>query len=380
MGNKLKIGKFLPDMKLNMQAKRLKMSEKENFLYNIYYNNIYPQLEDIEIYRRTLLNKVFIQILLGPVFGLLLAFLDYWDKKNTLEAVLIGLISTVFFVLVLFLWNPNKKLFNTKLKKDYFHIFIKAFPEIKWWQREKEVSEILPDRELINSGLFSQFTRRKNDDEFAGSYNGVEFCVSEASLIMDDGFTKPSTIFQGLIIKIPFNKKIAQRTIIASQKEVSPLRLIILAIILLIPTIIKYTKNWWIGLIAIVVAALSGYTVLRLGMTNKEARSDIKLEDPKFSKRFKVFSEDDVEARYLLTPTFIAKFTKLEKIMKADSVKCSFYDNNIMIAVNSEKDFFEIGDLFKNTGDISTAMKFYEDVSIIFELIDYFKLSIKTGI
>ena len=358
------------------------MNEKENTLYNIYYNNIYPQLEDIETYRRTLLNKVFIQIICCPIGGFLLAFLNYLDKKNIFEAVLTGLICTAFFMLALILQNPNKKLFNTKLKKDYFHIFIKAFPEVKWWQREKVVSEILPDRELINSGLFSQFTRRKNDDEFAGSYNGVEFCVSETSLIMDDGFTKPSTIFQGLIIKIPFNKKIAQRTIISSQKEVSPLRLIILAIILLIPIIIKYTtfETWWIVLIAIVVAALSGYTVLRLGMTNKEARSNIKLEDPKFSKRFKVFSEDDVEARYLLTPTFIEKFTKLEKIMKTNSVKCSFYDNNIMIAVNSGKDFFEIGDLFKNTGDISTAAKFYEDLSIIFELIDYFKLNIKTGI
>ena len=91
-------------------------------------------------------------------------------------------------------------------------------------------------------------------------------------------------------------------------------------------------------------------------------------------------SEDEVEARYLLTPTFIEKFSKLKKVMKADTVKCSFYNNSIMIAVRSEKDFFELGNLFKNVSDLSTIENFYRDISIIFELIEYFKLDVKIGL
>ena len=73
-------------------------------------------------------------------------------------------------------------------------------------------------------------------------------------------------------------------------------------------------------------------------------------------------------------------FLKLKKVMKADTVKCSFYNNSIMIAVRSEKDFFELGSLFKNVSDLSTIENFYRDISIIFELIEYFKLDVKIGL
>lgn len=72
-------------------------------------------------------------------------------------------------------------------------------------------------------------------------------------------------------------------------------------------------ENILISLAAgVVVAAVLCFTT-SLRLTAKESKSDIKLEDINFSKNFDVYSEDEVEARYLLTPTFIEKFLKLKR-------------------------------------------------------------------
>ena len=360
------------------------MNEKENNLYSIYYGTIYPQIEDIETYRRTLLNKVFVNIFLGLIISLIIVITCYFDR-GLLSAVLLTPII-MFLITFIIVWgSPQLKLFSIKLKNDYFHTIIKIFAEIKLWQRNKEFSEVLPDIELLKSGLFRQFNRRKNDDEFRGVYKGVEFSVSESTLIMENGLTKPEIVFKGLIINFNSNKKIAQRTIIATREESSHTFLkaflgFVLGFLTMLLKMEPGIESLALGIITGLIVALPIYFYSSLNLTKKESNSEIKLEDPNFSKHFNVFSEDDVEARYLLTPTFIEKFTKLKKIMKASLVKCSFYDNSIMIAVTSDKDFFELGNLYKNVGDISTIKNFYDDISIILELIDYFNLDTRIGL
>ena len=39
----------------------------------------------------------------------------------------------------------------------------------------------------------------------------------------------------------------------------------------------------------------------------KEKLQDVKLEDISFDKRFNVYTKDQVEARYLTTPTFMER-------------------------------------------------------------------------
>ena len=362
------------------------MDEKQKILYNIFYKEISPKIADIEIFRRKLLNKVLLQVCLFiPFIGLLLGIVAYSENKNIYEAVFIAIIFTILFIIALYFLHPNKKIFANKMKKDYFLTVLKAFVEIKLWQSNQAVSNVIPDKELVESGLFGMFTERKNDDEFKGIYKNVEFCVSESQLVLNDGFRRPTTIFKGLIIKFNSNKKIGQRTIIATQKEVSnsfrkALLGFIFAVLICLIKIGFGSGGLIIGGIAGLITALMIYFYLSLNLTKKESDSDIKLESPEFSKHFKVFSEDNVEARYLLTPTFIEKLTRLKNIMEANSVKCSFYGNSLMISIYSDKDFFEIGDLFKNVTYFSTVEKFYKDLSAILDLVDYFNLDSKTGL
>lgn len=326
----------------------------EELLYKTYYEKIFPLIEDVEIYRRELCNQLILRsILFSSIFSVLLGVIVYFEERNIIYAISFGIVSMIVFFTANFLRAPQKKLFSAKLKDKFFYTVIKSFTQIDLWQKNRKESEIIPYNELIESGLFSDFTYRKNDDEFRGVYKGVQSAVSERECFFQTPMTEPSIVFKGLIIKFKSNKRIAQRTIIASKRK-SPIKFLLAFIVTVL------CLSFRLGIENILNSVVAGVVVA--------------------SVLYFTTSEDEVEARYLLTPTFIEKFSKLKKVMKADTVKCSFYNNSIMIAVRSEKDFFELGNLFKNVSDLSTIENFYRDISIIFELIEYFKLDVKIGL
>lgn len=327
---------------------------QEELLYRTYYEKIFPLIEDIEIYRRELCNQlIWRSVLFSSIFSVLLGMIVYFQERNVIYASSLVIVSMIVFLTANFLNAPQKKLFSAKLKDKFFYTVIKSFTQIDLWQKNRKESEIIPYNELIESGLFSDFTYSKNDDEFRGVYKGVQSAVSERECFFQTPMTEPSIVFKGLIIKFKSNKRIAQRTIIASKRK-SPIKFLLAFIVTVL------CLSFRLGIENILNSVVAGVVVAPV--------------------LYFTTSEDEVEARYLLTPTFIEKFSMLKKVMKADTVKCSFYNNSIMIAVQSEKDFFELGNLFKNVSDLSTIENFYRDISIIFELIEYFKLDVKIGL
>ena len=105
----------------------------------------------------------------------------------------------------------------------------------------------------------------------------------------------------------------------------------------------------------------------------------LKLEDPLFAKKFSAFSSDQVEGRYLITTAFIERFLDLKTAFKAKQAMCSFYDDKILFAFSTNKNLFEIGNLFKPLNDIKTLKKFFNEIISIYMIIDHFKLNEKTG-
>ena len=102
----------------------------------------------------------------------------------------------------------------------------------------------------------------------------------------------------------------------------------------------------------------------------------IKLEDTQFN----VSSKDEIEARYLLTPSFIERFKNLQMVYNSRDIKCAFFKDQIMFAINTQKDFFELGSLFVPMSDTRQIEKFYNEIIAIYDMIDYFKLNEKTGL
>ena len=115
--------------------------------------------------------------------------------------------------------------------------------------------------------------------------------------------------------------------------------------------------------------------------TRKEPlREKLILEDVDFNSQYSVYSEDQIEGRYIVTSSFMERFLNLKTAFKTKQIKCSFYDNKIMFAISTLKDCFEIGSLFKPLTDTKSIEKFFNEIISIYLIIDNFKLDEQNGL
>lgn len=121
--------------------------------------------------------------------------------------------------------------------------------------------------------------------------------------------------------------------------------------------------------------------VIILFIFPKNQMMSMKLEDSDFNKKYIVTTEDQIEGRYLITTGFMDRFKNLQTAFGTKNIKCAFFDNKIMFALHTNKDFFELsGGLFHSLKHPKRVKSFYEETTAIYDIIDYFKLDEKTGL
>jgi len=75
----------------------------------------------------------------------------------------------------------------------------------------------------------------------------------------------------------------------------------------------------------------------------------IKLEDPEFEKEFCVYGDDQIEARYILSPALMQRIVEFKRKWNT-KVYLSFRDSKVYIAIKLNKNLFETR-LFKSIVD-----------------------------
>jgi hypothetical protein len=95
------------------------------------------------------------------------------------------------------------------------------------------------------------------------------------------------------------------------------------------------------------------------------------LEDPVFNKTFSVFGSDQVEARVILTPSFMQQLNDLEAGYAGSHIRCAFEATELLIAVEG-RSRFGIGNLFANLVDRSRVEHIARDIEQVFKMIDEF--------
>ena len=99
-----------------------------------------------------------------------------------------------------------------------------------------------------------------------------------------------------------------------------------------------------------------------------------------FKKKFDVFTDDEVEARYLITPSFMERLNNMKTAFSADRVSCAFYDKYLLVGLHTSKDLFSIGSLKEPVNDGKQFFTMFEEILSIIKLIDHFKLNQKIGL
>ncbi len=150
----------------------------------------------------------------------------------------------------------------------------------------------------------------------------------------------------------------------------------------------------------------NGKTILKkdfgtMGNWTKKKNIDlerVRLEDPRFERFFEVYSSDQIEARYLLTPAFMDRLLQLIEVLRERDeesgalpkqvpseichyVECSFYDNKLLITIQSFlHDFFEVDSIFEPVDFVDETKKILEEMNLIFQIVDVLKLDSEIGI
>ncbi|MFA7659432.1 MAG: DUF3137 domain-containing protein [Candidatus Gastranaerophilaceae bacterium] len=314
---------------------------RKNF-HDYYYKNIKPILNGFEAQRKVkytqqkVLVVVSLVLIISAMLFLIVCGINNVDA-NTGYGRLMGL--TCFFISILgaggiFLsYNLGKK-FEKQVKDKIMPVFLKFFGGFDWAMTDDSLRE-----DIRNSNLVGHFNTIKSDDYFQGLYKDLKIKISNC-IIRKNGKT-PIQLFWGVFVKVTFNKKINSRVIVTGS------------------------------------ALSKGITSEVRGSLNMQR---VELEDPEFDRMFNVYSQDQVEARYLLTTAFMERFKNLKKVYKSESISASFVDDSLYMALNCDKDMFHIADLRKPITDTGEIQQLFEEFLAVISLVDLLKLDSKTGL
>jgi len=105
----------------------------------------------------------------------------------------------------------------------------------------------------------------------------------------------------------------------------------------------------------------------KLGQAGKSEK--VKLEDVVFEKSFEVFSTDQIEARFILTPDFMERLLGLERAFKGKQVRCAFAGGEMLLCCEG-KNLLEAGSMYRKMDDLGRVQEMLQDFAAIFLPID----------
>ena len=99
------------------------------------------------------------------------------------------------------------------------------------------------------------------------------------------------------------------------------------------------------------------------------------MDDVDFMRDFRVFADDKVEARYLLTPAFMERLREINRETSGEfSLSAVFMDERLYLFLNGAPDLFETT-LFGRPASIELACEYQTQIRKILSLIETLKLT-----
>lgn len=101
--------------------------------------------------------------------------------------------------------------------------------------------------------------------------------------------------------------------------------------------------------------------------------SRVKLENPDFEKTFDVYSTDQIEARYLLSPSMMERLLVLETGFNK-GITVSFQNSNILIAIPESRNHFEAS-IWKSISDLSQLKDDFSTIHALVSIVEDLNLN-----
>lgn len=308
-------------------------------LTDFYYKTLYPVLQKLEQERKALKSRVIIVAITYTIFALVLyAVLSGSMDQDFTLVYLFGYIA-VGGIIYKFLIQDYKSRFKDKVMRP-------LISEIDSSLRYRP-GEHLPQHHFEQSLLFQEPDIYTGNDFVQGKIDGINISFSDIHAQKEHkdsrGKKTHSTIFQGLFIVSEFHKNFKGFTVI-------------------LPDTAQKLFGDYLG------SFLQSNNLTRKG-------SLIKMDAPDFEKEFVVYGSDQIEARYILTPSLMEKLLTYKKRSK-HPLHVSFHQNKIYMAIEYNKDLFEPS-VFHSLLNYKIAMQYLQTLHLATGVVEELKLNQK---
>ena len=274
-------------------------------LKDIYHSKLSPALQSLESTRKEVVKRFLLSVLI-----LLLGAASFILGQGNSWAFVIGL--AIAILAFASFWSAIRK--HDSYKQAFKNNVVRKIIECidPDWQYQPE--SCISTTEYVESGLFPRrWDRYNGDDLISGVIDKTDFRLSELhtqyKTVSVDSKGRRSeqwyTIFKGLFVHADFNKEIKGETFV-------------------LPDLAERLFGKW------------GQKLQR----DASRGQLIKLENNEFEKYFVVYSDDQVEARYILTPKIMEAILNIRKRFNTE-IYLSFVGTRVYVAMSFTRDLFE---------------------------------------
>lgn len=111
----------------------------------------------------------------------------------------------------------------------------------------------------------------------------------------------------------------------------------------------------------------------------KGSEGRIRLESAEFEEVFQVYGTDQVEARYLLTPTTMERLVAFKRRFDC-KLRLAFVDDTLLIAIDDRRDWFPNPGLFDRLTDPALVRTQFEEIARLAEIVEALNLNARSRI
>lgn len=303
-----------------------------------YYNKVVNLLNPFENERKTALLKcILFSLLILIVFGftvyLAINIQIIFPSISNKTAGDIICIPIGIGILLLAVPGIIAKNFENKVKDKVMPIILRNLNGLRWSEHSA-----IKDTYIKNSRLATDFNRRYDDDSFQGNYKNVKIDICETELGEKTGSGRSSSYtvrFKGVLVRLIPERQYKGMTLIKKQE------------------LLNFTPD---GL------------------------EQVHLEDVIFEKQFNVYSDDQIEARYVLTTAFMERFKNIKLAFRASKIEASISQYGILIGISTNRDLFKVAKIHRPIHDYEAFKQMADEFASILELIDELKLYQNIGL
>lgn len=300
-------------------------------LQDFFYDEVYPSLGFLEKKRVKIFSELktwAIGIFLGTLF---LAFLT----KDMLLNSSIDF-AGVFFAAPIALFGIIYKIKTKDFVLDYKDQLIEQIVSFVDAGLSYSKSSSISEYEYKTSALFPQsYDRYKGDDFVSGKVDGVSIKFSEVHT-QKKKKSKNSTywvdIFQGLLFIADFHKHFKSKTVVLPDRS---------------------------------EALMGSFSHFFQSFSSRGEL--IKMDDPNFEKEFVVYGDDQIEARYILSPSLMENIMEYKNRVQKP-LYFSFVGSKIYVAIDFSAELFE-PKIYKKVTSFEEIKVYFQTLSMVIDIV-----------